>query len=453
MRKEVCLAVIAVAAFVFACLIVLNVATGRKLSSSMSELRRCRNAMAELEERALQAESEMTSANQRVGQLQRELAGLISQQKDDRLVIQDLWNTLLHNTGAVEEREPNIKEQQTIPGDREPRVEPDTQERTVKYDGEAVKKMMSSGGGLGQVISRIITSEGINSMLQERSEDPAYWVAAATVVQDEQAALAYLEAAVRLHPESAIALSSLVDAHIRQGNTDESILAYIKELQRVDPTNALADCYAAYCQFKNGDAEAALQSLSEASTKDRFADDRMDLLMARYDYFLNEGCSDSVAIGLSAFDLPLSHLGTLRNVAESSVEQARNFASAGQYEDALQIAQDISNIGRGLSSSGRFIAYDRVGMSLQSSALEQQKQIYEIQGDDRQAQEIDSQLQAIRERSSTIDIMVEAFGPVQQNMTEEDIANYVDATIRNGEFSTLQSIPEIAEALRLAQRR
>ena len=451
MRKQVVLVLIAVAAFGFACLIVLNVVAGTKVSSARSELQRCRAEMLELAERAQKAESERDSANQTVAQLQRDLASLASQQKEDRMVIQDLWNTLMHNAGAVKEVKPDIKEEQTVRDAQEPTVEPATREKAIKYDGTAVKEMMSSGGGLAQAIGRIITSEGINSMLQERSEDPAYWVAAATVVQDEAAALAYLEAAVRLHPDSAIALSSLVNAHIRQGNTDESVQAYIEELQTVDPTNALADCYAAYCQFKSGDAQSALQSLSQASTKDRFADDRMDLLMARYDYFLNEGCSDSVAIGLSAFDLPLSHLGTIREVAQSAMEQASQFVAAGQYEDALQIAQDISNIGRGLSSSGRFIVYDRVGMALQRSALEQQKHIYESQADDLRAQEIDAQLQAVQQRSSTIDVMVEAFGGVLQNMTDADVADYVDATILNGEFSTLKSIPEIADALQRAQ--
>ena len=168
--------------------------------------------------------SQQKPAGEMINEFFGELNNLEGMDEQVAKIIQDLWNTLLQNAGAVKAREPDIKEQQTIPGDREPSVEPDTRERIVKYDGEAVKKMMSSGGGLGQAIGRIITSEGINSMLQERSEDPAYWVAAATVVQDEDAALAYLEAAVRLHPDSAIALSSLVNAHIRQGHTDESML-------------------------------------------------------------------------------------------------------------------------------------------------------------------------------------------------------------------------------------
>ncbi|MGD8500258.1 MAG: hypothetical protein PVJ86_06405, partial [Phycisphaerales bacterium] len=158
-----------------------------------------------------------------------------------------------------------------------------------------------------------------------------------------------------------------------------------------------------------------------------------------------------VAIGLSAFGMPLSHMGMLRQMGEHSMEQARAFSTAGQYEDALQIAQNVSNIGGSLSSSGRFIVYDRVGMAMQKSALEQQRQIYEGMGDIRQVQEIDVQLQAIDERSSMIDVMAQTFGVVMQRMTDQDIADYVDGVILNGEFSTLQDIPEIAEALARAQ--
>ena len=224
-------------------------------------------------------------------------------------------------------------------------------------------------------------------------------------------------------------------------------MAQIDEMKRVDPANALADCYAAFSQFENGDIDGALQSLSQAGAKDRFADDRMDLMMARYDYFLDGGATEGMAIGLSALELPLSHMGMLRDMGTQSMAQADALAAAGQYDEALQIAQDVSNIGGSLSSSGRFLIYDRVGMAMQKSALEQQRQIYEGQGDTVHVEEIDVQLQAIDERSAIIDVMAETFGGVMANMTEQDLADYVDGTVLNGEFSTLQAIPEIAEAL------
>jgi hypothetical protein len=174
--------------------------------------------------------------------------------------------------------------------------------------------------------------------------------------------------------------------------------------------------------------------------------------MARNDYFLNEGSSDSVALGLSAFDLPLSHMGMLREIGEHSMAQAEVLYAAGQYEDALQIVTEVSNLGGTLSSSGRFLISDRVGMAMQISASEKAKQICEALGDVAKAAEIDSQLQAVQERSETVDIMVQAFGGVLQNMDDQGLADYVNGIILNGEFSTLQSIPEIAAALELARK-
>jgi tetratricopeptide (TPR) repeat protein len=224
-------------------------------------------------------------------------------------------------------------------------------------------------------------------------------------------------------------------------------------MKKIDPTNALADCYAAYCQFNNGDIAAALQSLSQAGIKDRFADNSIDLLMARYDYFLNEGCTDSVSLGLSAFDLPLSQMGMVRSIGDFAAQQVDALYAAGQYDQALQITRNTSKLGGTLSSSGRFIISDRVGMALQVSALGQQKQIYEALGDATKAMEIDSQLQAVKQRSEAIDIMVQAFGVVLQNMTDQDMADYVNSTILNGEFSTLQNLPEIAAALEEARKK
>ena len=91
-------------------------------------------------------------------------------------------------------------------------------------------------------------------------------------------------------------------------------------------------------------------------------------------------------------------------------------------------------------------------MALQQSALEHQRQIFEGRGDTNHIRKIDAQLQAIDERSSMIDVMAQAFGGVMQNMTEQDFADFIDGTVLNGEFSTLQAMPEVAEALAQAQQ-
>lgn len=109
----------------------------------------------------------------------------------------------------------------------------------------------------------------------------------------------------------------------------------------------------------------ALQSLAQAGAKGRFSDDRIGMLMARYDYFLNEGVSDAAALGLSAFTLPLEHLAMIRQLGNQSIEQVRALSAAGRTDEALKIAQDTANVGQTVSSSGRFLIHDRVGIALQ----------------------------------------------------------------------------------------
>jgi len=399
------------------CFIALNMRSVRRLSSATIEL-----------EQYKKASSERDLANQKVSRLEAEVSSLREQRKADQRVIENLREMMQQNKPA--EVKQDAKEQVVVEQslglltEKQQQDVIEDEEEIVKYDADMLREMISSAGGLEEAIRQIVTSEGIDSTLQEHNENPAYWVAAASLAQDPEAALAYLEEAAKLYPDSSMALTSLVEAHFAQDRIDESTMAYIDQMKKIDPTNALADCYAAYCQFNNGDIDGALQSLSQASIKDRFADDSIDLLMARNDYFLNEGSSDSVALGLSAFDLPLSHMGMLREIGEHSMAQAEVLYAAGQYEGALQIVTEVSKLGGTLSSSGRFVISDRVGMAMQISAFQEQKQIYEAMGDVAKVTEIDSQLQAIQERS----------------------------TILKGEFSTLQDIPEIAEALEQARK-
>jgi len=437
------------------CFIALNVRSVGRISSATIELEQYKKTIADLEGQIKKVSSERDLAHQ-------EVSSLLEQRKADQRVIENLREMMQQkDVGAV--REPPLLKQDTkeqmvveqssgLLTEKQQQSVEDVEGEIVKYDADMLREMMSSAGGLEETIRRIVTSEGVDSTLQQHSDNPAHWVAAASLAQNPEGALEYLEEAAELYPDSSMALTSLVGAYITADRIDESTMAYIDQIKKVDPTNALADCYAAYCQFNKGEIEGALQSLSQASVKDRFADDSIDLLMARNDYFLSEGCSDSVALGLSAFDLPLSHMGMLREIGEYSMVQADTLYGTAQYEDALQVVRDISKLGGTLSSSGRFIISDRVGMALQISALEKAKQIYEALGDVTKTAEVDSQLQAVGDRSATINIMVQAFGGVMQNMTDQDLADYVNGTILNGEFSTLQDIPEIAEALEQARK-
>ena len=450
MQKSLTVAAMIVGVLLCVLIAVLVRGPRREESAATPEDDPLRQVVADLEEQVQALISQRDSLKDELTASQRQIADLTEDKQADREVIANLWSLLVADTrrqsqpDAATEAEPSAESGESVPedapaGDRQ-------------YDYETVKNMVAvAGGDLEAAVRQIVTPEGLDAFLQAHGEQPACWVAAASLMPDRETALKYLEEAAGLHPDSPAVLSALVQAQIRAGQIDESTLAYAAELENVDPTNLLGDCYSAYCQFESGDVAAALQALSAAGAKGRFADNRIDALMARYDYLLAEGCADPVALGLSAFTLPLDHLGLLQQIKQQAITQVQSLSAAGRLDEALKIAQDVSNVGRTVSSSGRFLIHDRVGIAMQQAALAEQRGIYEALGDLQQIQKIDAQLQAVQQRSATIDTMIQGFGEVMANMTEQDFAGYVEGTILNGEFATLQSIPEIAAALEQVQ--
>jgi tetratricopeptide (TPR) repeat protein len=408
--------------------------------------------IARLQQQIRVAEAQREAARRQVEELESELSRLGEAREEDRHVIQDLWAMV--QAKAAEKKTPRGAEVEAdeIADAAEPETATAEEVQQTTYDYNAVKKMIdASGGDLEAVLRAIVTPEGVDKLLEKYGDRPGHWAAAASLTPDREAALAYLEEAAKLYPDSPAVLSALVGARIAAGRIDESTLAYAAQLQEVDPTNALGDCYEAYCQFEEGNIVAALDSLSQAGAKGRFADDRIGMLMARYDCLLGEGATDAVALGLSAFTLPLEHLGMLRQTEKQAIELARTMSADGRLDEALKIAQDVASVGKTVSSSGRFLIHDRVGIAMQQAGLIEQQRIYEALGDVPRMQEVGTQLQAIQERSATIDTMIQGFGDVLAGMDAEDLAGYVDSTILNGEFATLQNIPEIAGALNQPQ--
>ena len=240
------------------CFIALNMRSVRRVSSATIELDQYKQKITDLEGQIKKAGSERDLANQRVSRLEGEVKSLLEQRKADQRVIGNLREMMQQNKSA--EVIQDTDEQTVVEQKPQEKVE-ESEEGVVKYDADIVREMMSSPGGLEETIRRIVTAEGIGSTLQRHSDKPAHWVAAASLVMDPDASLDYLEQAAELYPDSSMALASLIGTYITADRVDESTMAYIDQMKKVDPTNALADCYAAYCQFTNGDVEGALQSL------------------------------------------------------------------------------------------------------------------------------------------------------------------------------------------------
>ena len=379
--------------------------------------RRARGLEARLQ--ALAAERKALAEQQRV--LENRSRTLADEREGDRAVIGQLW-AMIHGDGS----------KPTAEG---------PERSAPSYDIATLKAMLAgSGGNLNEVIHQVLTPERLAATLQRHATQPVFWAAAASMCADPAQALQYLETAAARFPDSPIAQASLIEAKRALPGADASTRAAIDRLREADPTSALADHYDAYFRFKEGDVAGALQVLAAASEKDRFADQRMELMMGRYQSLLESGCSDGAALALSAFSLPFDHLPMLREVSQQALLQAESAFASGDVASALQTVEHLARIGRNLSASGRFIVYDRLGMEVQQTALQAGRRFHASAGNAVQIGELDYQLGALEARAAAVNAMAEAFGGILATMTDADIVRYIDSTIMHGEFTTLQAL-------------
>jgi hypothetical protein len=272
---------IAIASGVLAILFAVLLGQGRRRTSALEAQLRADEA-----ERTRLVEA-ARSANERV-------LTLTEERKGDRALIGQLW-------GLVHAGQPKP-------------ARPEAGGGAGTHDIGALRRLAAANGGdLNQVIRQILTPEALNATLERHADQPAFWVAAASLCGEPVQALEYLESAAARFPEAAIAQAALIEAKRALPQADEATLTAIENLRQADPTSSLADHYDAYFRFKEGDVAGAVQAVAAASEKDRFADHRLELLMSRYQCLRENGCSDGGALALSAFSLGFEHLPMLRD--------------------------------------------------------------------------------------------------------------------------------------------
>ena len=378
-----------------------------------------RRSVEALEKQLAEAQAELKYQAAERQALADQIVGLDRGREGDRLLIKQLWE-LVRSARSKRPAATNA----SGPG---------------VYDIAKLKRMATDcGGNLDRVIHQVLTPDRLRATLERHANEAGFWVAAASMCTDPSEARQYLASAAARFPESSIAQAALIESKKNDSKADAATLAAIANLRKADPLSSLADHYEAYFLLKAGDTSAGLQALAAASEKDRFADHRLELLTARYQCLLENDCSDGGALALSAFTLSFDHLPMLRETSQKALEPVQAASAAGQTEQALQTIEYLLRIGRNLSASGRFIVYDRLGMELQTAALQTQRRLYESEGKAALAQEVEYQLGAVQARATQVNAMAANFGSVLERMSDQEIVSYIESTLMHGEFTTLQ---------------
>ena len=228
MPKRLYVAVISVVVTACLFLIILRPAGRKDTEAAASERQALQQIIEDLERRITEDELARDRADQKAQELEREVFSLLEEKQADRQMIQDLWTMLVAGTRRQGKRVPEKADaNQPSKTDRES-VTQDSR-GPVKYDAKAIKAIIaSSGGDLEAALRKIMTTEGVNDVLQKHADQPAYWTAAASLAPDRETALEVLKEAARLHPESATVRAALVEAQLAAGALDESTLANLR---------------------------------------------------------------------------------------------------------------------------------------------------------------------------------------------------------------------------------
>jgi len=140
------------------------------------------------------------------------------------------------------------------------------------------------------------------------------------------------------------------------------------------PDNSLANYLSAQDYFKNGQPDAAVKELLEASSKPLFADFTMETYLGEKDMYRSNGKSllesNQAAMAASAGDL-LPELSTFKGLAQSMGELQKQYANGGDSASAENIAQSNLALAKRLTGgdSGKLVISQLVGIALEAIAL------------------------------------------------------------------------------------
>lgn len=140
------------------------------------------------------------------------------------------------------------------------------------------------------------------------------------------------------------------------------------------PDNSLANYLSAQDYFKNGQPDAAVKELLEASSKPQFADFTTETYLGEKDMYRSNGKSllesDQAAMSASAGDL-LPELSMFKGLAQSMGELQKQYANGGDSASAENIAQSNLALAKRLTGgdSGKLVISQLVGMALEAIAL------------------------------------------------------------------------------------
>jgi len=291
-----------------------------------------------------------------------------------------------------------------------------------------------------------ITRDVIEALLAKNGRKQELLVAAAAMFGEDEAALDFALEALQMDPDCPAALLAGIHRLILLGDPDEA-LEWLDRLKEADPANSLPNYHAAWLKMQKGDIAGGLEELKEAETKTFISDYVFQGIPGLEAFYREAGCSDGVAKIASCVGLRLGHLVPLRNLAESTADQATEAFGRGEEQRALSLADHARKLGGRLAASSRLIVESLVGFAIETRALELEEQIYQGSGDLARLEEVRRKIAgnlAGAERMKRIGIASESSWG---DLSESEAVAFFDRMIREGEAIAARDLPAVRKAL------
>jgi hypothetical protein len=321
--------------------------------------------------------------------------------------------------------------------------DPELDDPFVTFDLDSIRNRLISG----DFPVDLVTPESIAATLEAHGRTPGLLIAASWLTTDPEARLALLKEALEVDPTHPGALAAYLGVVARDGVFSDEDLTRLETLEKVDPSNALADIYQAAYQFQQGDTAAGLAAMSEASAKSQLSDYGLSRLPDMEQFYLDVGCSESVAQALSAFQVPIDYMVPLQSVNGEIEEAVAEALGRGETDRAIDLIRDGTQLSRTLSSSGRYLISDLIGISLENDLLEQELEIHRSSGNAERVAHVERRIAENNARRSRARQLGSLITDAAASFEEEDLLEYIRLVITVGEDHAALERPEFRERL------
>jgi hypothetical protein len=207
------------------------------------------------------------------------------------------------------------------------------------------------------------------------------------------------------------------------------------------PNNSLANYLSASDYFKNGQPDAAIKELTEATSKGQFADFAMENFLGGAELSKFGGASPSIAnvMAMSAMsgDL-LPELSSLKGITQGIRDVQKQYSDSG---DTASV-QNLSLMGVTLASrltsgdGGRFVIGQLVGMATETLALQSldQNTAYDFLGGESPSQ----RLEQLKDQRQDMRTLAKNFNLTFFNASEAERDNYTERMKIYGEVPAMR---------------